>query len=394
MSRGGSQLAGMKSAGLSERPLRILQIIEPSGGGSGRHFIDLCGGLSERGHHVHAIFSPVRAEERFVRELRSRGLARVDAVPMSRAPSPSDVSVFRRVSQIRRGAGPFDIVHGHSSKAGGVARLRFPGRHTPRVYTPHAFRTMDPTLGSAGRLVYGGVEVLLGRFFSDHIICVSDEEYRHALAVGIPADRLSVVVNGVSPPPEIERDSIRARLGIPEAAFVFGFVGRLSPQKAPERLVQAFGQIADRFSGAHVLMIGSGELDGEVRAEIARCGASDRVHLAQDISGPVAMAAFDALVMSSRYEAMSYVMLEAAAAGKPIVTTDIGGAATVVKDGENGRIVANDDDTTALADAMLTLSEPAVRSRFTTAALARRSGYSVDRMIDLTETVYRRLAGQ
>ena len=54
--------------------LRILQVLEPSGGGSGRHFVDLCGGLAARGHHVSAVYSPVRAERRFVEELRSLAL--------------------------------------------------------------------------------------------------------------------------------------------------------------------------------------------------------------------------------------------------------------------------------------------------------------------------------
>jgi hypothetical protein len=51
----------------AENGLRILQVLEPSGGGSGRHFLDLCRGLHERGHHVEAVYSPLRAEDAFVR---------------------------------------------------------------------------------------------------------------------------------------------------------------------------------------------------------------------------------------------------------------------------------------------------------------------------------------
>ena len=57
------------------RPMRLLEVLEPSGGGSGRHFLDLCRGMQARGHVVHAVYSPVRAEPRFVDELRALGLA-------------------------------------------------------------------------------------------------------------------------------------------------------------------------------------------------------------------------------------------------------------------------------------------------------------------------------
>ena len=130
------------------RPLRLLQVLEPSGGGSGRHFVDLCGSLAGRGHQVTAIYSPTRAEDRFVRELKALPVAAVHAVAMSRAPSPSDIGAWRAINQIAKTEGPFDIIHGHSSKAGALTRLRLPGRHVPRVYTPHAFRAMDPTLGA------------------------------------------------------------------------------------------------------------------------------------------------------------------------------------------------------------------------------------------------------
>ncbi len=133
----------------SPAPLRLLEVLEPSGGGSGRHFIDLCRGMHLRGHHVEAVYSPVRAEEGFIRELRAVGLPAVHAVNMKRAPGPSDIPAFLALRRIMRHHGPFDIIHGHSSKAGALTRLRLPGRHVPRIYTPHAFRTLDPTLGAA-----------------------------------------------------------------------------------------------------------------------------------------------------------------------------------------------------------------------------------------------------
>jgi glycosyltransferase involved in cell wall biosynthesis len=374
-------------------PLRLLEVLEPSGGGSGRHMLDLCRGMVLRGHHVEAVYSPLRAEEAFVRELKSLGLAGVHAVDMARSPGASDIAAHRALRGII-GRDRFDIIHGHSSKAGALTRLRLPGAHIPRVYTPHAFRTMDPSLGKIGRLVYGGIETLLARHFTDKLICVSEDEYRHALSLGMPAEKLSVVVNGAAPPPADMAATVRASFGIPNHAFVFGFIGRLSAQKAPLRLVEAFRALASRRPDAHLLMVGSGEMEQDVRTAIADSGLSGRMHLTSAFTGPQAIGAFDLLVMPSLYEAMSYVMLEGAAAGKPILCTAFGGATTVVENGRNGRIIANDGDIVSLAGAMLECAAPERHAVLGAEAQRLASRFSLDAMLDLTESLYLRLAGR
>ena len=371
--------------------LRILQVLEPSGGGSGRHFVDLCQGLSQRGHQVTAIYSPVRAEQRFVDELFSLPLDAAIPVSMTRAPGPSDLSAWKAIHDVTRNHGPFDIIHGHSSKAGALTRLRLPGRHVPRVYTPHAFRTMDPTLGRGGRLAFGLIEAALGRFVSDAIICVSKDEYAHALSLGIPEKRLTRVVNGVAPPPSGQRSVLRAQFGLPEDATVFGFIGRLSAQKAPERLVDAFARIAIQTPQAYLLMIGAGELEAGLRRQIAETGLTDRIILNASLPGAEAVQCFDALVMPSRYEAMSYVALEAAAAGLPLILTDVGGASTVLRNGENGILIGNSDDSDELAAALSTVCNPAQRENFAARARLRMQDYGLATMIDSTENLYRRL---
>ncbi|MFC6444607.1 glycosyltransferase [Shinella zoogloeoides] len=373
------------------RPMRLLEVLEPSGGGSGRHFLDLCRGLQARGHLVHAVYSPVRADRRFVEELAALNLAGIHAVAMMRMPGLSDFSAWWALRAVMRRAGPFDIIHGHSSKAGALSRIRLPGPHVPRVYTPHAFRTMDPGLGAMGRTLFGAIEKVLARGFTDRLICVSADEYAHACALGMPREKLSLIVNGVATPPAGSRGAVRAALGIPEDALLFGFVGRLTHQKAPERLVAAFERLAEREPHARLLMIGDGEMQEALRGQIDAGRHASRIHLTNDFTGPQAMAAMDALVVPSRYEAMSYAMLEAAAAGKPLILSDVGGASTVLTDGENGLLVANGDDPAPLAEAMLALSLPGRLAACTEAARARSRDYGLTRMIGETEALYRSL---
>jgi glycosyltransferase involved in cell wall biosynthesis len=252
---------------------------------------------------------------------------------------------------------------------------------------------MDPTLGAKARLVFGGIEWMLGAMFSDRLICVSRDEYDHALSLGIPRSSLRVVVNGVAPLPSGNHDSIRARFDVHPGDILYGFIGRLSAQKAPERLVEAFARISARQPNARLLMIGDGELAGGIRARIEAAGLGDKVHLDASVPGPVAVEAFDILVMPSRYEAMSYVALEAAAAGKPMVLTDVGGASTVLEHGRNGLIVPNSDDPTALAEAMAQAGEPERLREFTAEAKRRQNRYTLSAMADETEEIYFDLLG-
>ncbi|MFS8044953.1 glycosyltransferase family 4 protein [Rhizobium sp. BR 314] len=377
----------------SVKRLSMLQVLEPSGGGSGRHFLDLCRAMQHRGHSVTAIYSPVRAEAAFVGELEGIGLDRVIPVAMRRAPGPWDITAWRHLRRIATEQGPFDLIHGHSSKAGALTRLRLPGKHVPVLYTPHAFRTMDPTLGSKGQLIYGGIERLLGNWLTDQLICVSRDEYNHALSLGISEARLRIVVNGVGSPPTSQRAAIRRRYGVPQDALLFGFVGRMTRQKAPERLVEAFTRIANTLPQAHLLMIGVGELATAVTDMIKAAGLEKRAYIDGGIPGVTAIEAFDVVVMPSRYEAMSYVMLEAAAAGKPLLLADVGGARTVLEHGKNGYIVPNSDDPEELASAMARLADPRLLANFSSEARRRKDGYTLAGMADATEQIYYDLLG-
>lgn len=368
------------------KPLRVLQVVEASHGGVGRHVLDLCRGLVQRGHEVHVAWSPLRKDSGFEAELHAiEGLQRHE-IAMRRGVHPSDAWAVALLVSYGRSHGPFSLLHGHSSKAGALARLAAVALGRPALYTPNAFRTTDPTLGAASRLFYRCCERGLATFGSE-IIAVSEDERTHAVELGLDPRRMHVVLNGIDQErPAAERID-RAMLGIPADATVVGFVGRLVHQKAPERLID----VAARMNRRDVrwVVVGDGPQERALRERAGENGLESRFHWLGARDGFSAMPVFDVLLMPSRYEGMPYVLIEALTHGLPIVVSDVGGARHAVRNGINGFVVA-EGDLDATTDALRQLLDDATL-RKTMAARSRTLArhFTARRMVAETEQVYR-----
>jgi glycosyltransferase involved in cell wall biosynthesis len=375
------------------RPRRVCLVTEAAGGGAGRHFLDLAEGLVARGVNVVAIFSPTRSDASF-RERRSSigGVQFVD-LPMRRAVHPLDaLDLSRLISRIRN-EGPFDLVHGHSSKGGALARLAARRLGIPSVYTPHAFATLDPTLPFWKRRFYGQIERWLARQ-SSAIIAVSTDEALHARELGIEATKIHVVHNGIDSVEFPPREVVRSRLGLSPHDFVIGFVGRLVSQKGPELLIEALGRLSPHHDHAKVVMIGDGPTGPALRRRIGQLGLAPRVHMLGDVVATFLMPAFDVFCLPSRYEGMPYVLLEALAAGLPIVAARVGGVANCVDEGDNGLIVASDNVSELAAVLDRLASDTPLRERYAEASARKATQFSASRMVDETLAVYQHAVGQ
>jgi glycosyltransferase involved in cell wall biosynthesis len=373
-------------------PLRILLVIEAAGGGAGRHVLDLARGLASRGHQVALAWSPHRAETAFRDAISTLPAVRLHQVRMQRSPGPGDFSATLAIRRLIRDAGPFDIVHGHSSKAGALARLAAMGVRVPVIYTPHALVTMDPDMGRLHHAAYQFAELTLAGLAS-RIICVSEEERAHAAMLGINPAKLVVIPNGIARLAPADRTRARTQLGLDELTPCVGFVGRLSAQKAVARLLRAF-RLAALHDQAHLVIAGEGP-DREALESLAReLGLQNLVTFTGQTDGPALMAGFDLFVLSSRYEAFPYVLLEALARGLPIVTTAVGGARAVVQDGANGFVVPEHDDPSMLAQRIgELLANPARRTAMGAASLERAPSFSHERMVERTLSVYEEVLG-
>jgi glycosyltransferase involved in cell wall biosynthesis len=365
--------------------LRILLVTEASGAGVGRHLNDLAQGLLDRGHAVDLWYGTRRLMPLFAQQLKdlaARG-ARTWGFATPTGPSLGDVGTVIAFRWQLRYMGPYDMLHGHSSKGGALVRLAFGRSHGARVYTPHALYTLNPQLSWRAQWFYSTVERVLAQR-TELIICTSEDERRHALSIGLPESRLVVVHNGLPPIAYYPRSQARRMLGLSQDVPVIGFVGRLCSQKNPVLAMRAHAEVLQRIPNVVLCVIG----DGELRAEMAHVSPGSVVFTHTEEADAL-MKAFDVLLLTSDYESFGYVLLEAAQAGVPAVSTPVGIAPELLKDGTAG--ITAPANATALADACVhLLTDSVLRSRCGQIAQWRVASFNVDRMVDETLAEYRR----
>lgn len=367
--------------------LKICYVSETVHAGVGRHLVDVMSHLARRGHELHLLYSPIRADAGFVAALRALPNTVCEPIPMPRSIGPRDVGAFRRIRRYVRANGPFDIIHGQSSKGGGYARLLALTEPGAIFYTPHAFITLSPTLPRLHRLAYGSIEAILS-WLTDCVVCVSGTERDHARRLGIAADRIGVIVIGADAAAVPPRAGIRAASGLPEDQIVVGYVGRMDDQKAPERLVEAAELLLPTHPDVTVVMVGEGPKLASLKARTEAAGLDGRIRWLGFDDARYQMANFDILVVPSYYEGFARVLLEGLFTGLPIVSTPIGGADEAIEHGVNGYLVPH-GDTGEMVDAITRLADDAsLRRAMGQASRERAQWFTIERMVDGIEALY------
>ena len=366
--------------------MRLCQVVEAAAGGTGRHVIELTRGLAARGHELTLVYSPIRVDALFAAGLSTLP-ARLVPLAMARGVGWNDVGAARGLGRLIRERGPFAVVHGHSSKAGMVTRIADVAG-AARVYTPHALRTLDPGLGRVARSGIGLAERWLGGRRTDALIAVSGAEWAEAGRLGIAEARRHLIPNRLSDFEHRPRAEARAALGAGEEDIWLGFVGRLCAQKAPLEFVAAGIGAMRRCARVRALILGDGELASLVEQAIAASGFAERFAWHRDADAREWIAAIDLLVVTSRYEGLPYAMLEALAAGVPVLSTPVGGAHDLL--GGGAGVVAPAE---GLPGKLLALiSRPAKLERLRASATKAGEACRGEQMIDRTEALYRSVA--
>jgi glycosyltransferase involved in cell wall biosynthesis len=355
-------------------------------GGGENHVADLLKRLPSAGVDV-ALAAPAGGD---LGELAaSLGVDAFDA-PIRRAFSVGAVLTLRRTIQLM---GP-DIVHAHGSRAAAFARAADPLSRERVVYTVHGIHA-DHAGSPARQTVFLGIERLLRPRTACFVaVCRSDAEKGARLGLLDPL-RTTVLHNGIEFPPGITvPGGFRAEIGVDGRAPLVLSIGRFHEQKDQMTLLRAWTFACPAHPDAVLALIGSGAEDGRLRAFAISEGIGDRVRFARP-RADLAPAYTDAdlFVLSSRWEGLPYVVLEAMAYGLPVVSTGVDGIPEAVHDGQTGLLVPALDPQ-ALGDALSRLiASLAERSRMGEAGRARvRAEFSLDRMVDGIVGVYREVA--
>ncbi len=370
------------------RPIRVLLIVESSGGGTGRHVMDLAAGLLQRSCEVHLAYSDARADQAFKSRLAQMpGVTRF-LLPMRSSIHPDDLRTIWELRRYVRAQGPFDVIHGHSSKGGAFARLAALGSGARVFYTMHGLVVIDRGIPRLKRAIYWFAEFLLGPLTS-RIVAVGPEEARAAIGYGLGRQRVSVVPNGVDIEPLPGCHLVRREWGLGPEHVVVGFVGRLVEQKALDVLISAFAIATRSLPSARLVIIGSGPLETKLKAHAAKLGVDSRLLWLGECAARRHLSGMDVFAIASRKEGLPYVVLEAMAAGLPIVATSSAGVESLVHDGENGHVVPPGDEHALAAALARLLVEPDHRRKLAGGSLLRVARFSVAEMVDKTFALYR-----
>jgi glycosyltransferase involved in cell wall biosynthesis len=312
--------------------MKILHVLEATGGGTRRHILDLLPALVRRGISCDLVASP-RRDPYFARDkdyLEARGVC-VYPLRMTRGFAPrDDVQALRALHQHLK-SHHYDLVHCHSTKAGLLGRLaRLAHPSTRIVYTPHCI-AFDTGLSRRQRRAARWMEALLARL-TTHAIAVSQREQKALCRIG--HKNVSLIHNGVDLKAfDALPRANRNQFGLEDSDYVIGCFGRLTRQKNQAVLVRALPRVLESVSNAKLFFVGDGE-DGLCLRQLAtRLNIADKIVWPGDVEDARPLYELCNLVIQpSRWEGCPYTVLEAMAAQCLVIARDVGAVGEILNE--------------------------------------------------------------
>ena len=366
-------------------------------GGASPPVISLAVGLRERGHESLLIVGePEPGEGSLEAEALAAG-AIISRIPDLRRNIhlARDLRALRQLVRHFREFRP-DVVATHMSKAGALGRLAARLAGVPIVVHTYHGKGFDVFPRGWRRSSALWIERILARVAAGNIV-VSDKQEQEFLDLGVaPASQLRVIRYGLDLDPFIRaaegRGGLRDELGLPADALLVGVVARVVAIKGQDVFVRAVAKLGDAWPGARFLIIGDGPFRPECEALGRTLGVDGRVRYLgwrRDIPDVLSSLDLVALPTVMDFEGTPVALIEALAARRAVVATDVGGVADVIQEGRTGLLVAP-GDADALAAAMgRLLGDPASRDTFGRNGQALvRERHACKRMVDETERYY------
>ncbi len=373
--------------------LRVLHLnTEPSWRGGEQQVYYLHEGLLRRGHASTVVAQPGKP---LAERVAANGLGGPGRLVEMRMRGEADVRAIARLAALMQ-RGRYDVVQMHTSHAhtlGVLAAGLLGSSRRPRTIVS---RRVD---FSIYRRSFLGLNGLKYRHGVDRYVTVSHAIRRVLIDDGLDPDRISCVHSGIdvgrfdAEPTAAERAALRAELGAPGDGPLIGNVAWFADHKGQIYLVEATPAIVAAHPDARVVLIGDGELRETLETRARELGVGEKILFPgwrNDV--PACLKSLDLFVMSSHLEGLGTSVLDAMAAGTPVVGTAAGGIPESVIDGETGLLVPVRDPDALAAAVVRMLDDPDLAARCREAARRRvMERFSVDAMVEGTIAVYREL---
>ena len=383
--------------------IKVLRVIARLNvGGPALHVAYLSAGLADRGYDTTLVAGKVGAGEEsmaFVAEQRGVRIETLDDLHREIAPL-RDLRTILRLARLIRSERP-TILHTHTAKAGAVGRIAalLAGDARPPVivhtFHGHVLRGyFNPALTAAFRLL----ERLLARV-ATKLVAVSPEVRDDLVALGVaPAAKFAVVRLGIELDERVDYDeegrkATRRLLGIPPDAFVVGWIGRMTAVKRTEDIARTLQALVERGVNGYLCLVGDGPDRTRLERRMHELGVAKRcLFVGYQENVARFYDAMDVLLLTSVNEGTPVSVIEALAAGRPVVATRVGGVSDVVRDGVDG-FLAEVADVESLAARLAELAgDPELRTRMGNAGRAHVvDRYAVERLVDDIDRLYRSL---
>lgn len=369
-------------------PLRILHCFRSPVGGIFRHVRDLAEEHSRAGHAVGILCDSTTGgayEDALFDGIRPHLALGLTRLPIRRSVSPSDLKAAAASLKKIKSLKP-DVLHGHGAKGGTFARiigsrLRVSGYRVARLYSPHG-GSLHYAAGSLAGRFYFGVERMLERW-TDSLVFVSDYERRtYFQKIGKPRSQWQLVYNGLRKP-EFEP------VDTPPQAADFLYIGMMRDLKGPDVFIDAFER-AEGLCGRTLsaVMVGDGDDKPRYMEMIERRRLSGRISMHPAMPARKAFAMARTVCVPSRAESMPYIVLEALAAGKPLIATNVGGIPEIL--GSDNPALGVPGDSADLANLLArAVTEPNWLASVMPETHLFRSRFSAKTMADEMLALYR-----
>ena len=341
----------------TDQPLRILHTVRAPVGGIIRHILDIANGQAERGHEVGIVADSLTGGERAdaaLAEIAPRMRLGVHRLPVHREPHPTDVVFWARFSRLIRRLNP-QVLHGHGAKAGVFVRLASRTANNIRVYTPHggSLHYSPDTLAGA---FYSRLERALMNRTELFLFESAFARDTYQRVIGAPSGLVRCVFNGVTAG---EFDPV----ALADDATDLVYVGEFRHIKGADLLVDAVAKLRAGGRQITLTLAGDGEETASLKAQIERLKLGDAVRFIGHVKARYGFSKGRLLVVPSRGDSMPYVVIEAAAAGIPMIAANVGGIPEIFASHTDALFKPSDVDAMANAIAAVVDDRDAMLAR-------------------------------